>query len=264
VTSLLAVAHPSNLPNDIAFWIVAVLAVGGGLMMLVSRKAVHAALWVALVMGCLAIMYIMEGAVFLGIVQIVVYTGAVMMLFLFVLMLVGVDSSDSVVETLRGQRMAAAVAGIGFVILLVGVIGNSHTGGAVGVDAANLADGGNVQGLARLLFTRYFWAFEVTSALLITAALGAMLLAHRERVTRRRSQRELSELRTRDGAPQPLAAPGVYARHNAVDTPGLLPDGTPSPVTVPEALGELTARAPVPLKSGSGRDQIERGTGEKS
>ena len=262
MTSLLAVAHPSNLPNDIAFWIVAVLAVGGALMMLFSRKAVHAALWVALVMGNLAIMYIMEGAVFLGIVQLVVYTGAVMMLFLFVLMLVGVDSSDSVVETLRGQRAAAAVAGIGFVVLLVGAIGHSGTGGAVGVVGPNLVDGGNVQGLARLIFTRYFWAFEVISALLITAAMGAMLLAHRERITRRRSQRELSIERTRSGAPQPLTAPGVYSRHNAVDTPGLLPDGTPSPVTVPEALGELTGRAPVPLKQWPGRDELERGGGE--
>jgi NADH-quinone oxidoreductase subunit J len=253
-----AASAPSNIPSDIAFWVVAVLAVGAAIMMLFSRKAVHAALWVALIMGSLAIMYIMEGAVFLGIVQIVVYTGAVMMLFLFVLMLVGVDSADSVVETLRGQRFAAAVAGLGLVVLLVGAIGNSHTGNAVGTGTVEAIDGGNVPALARLIFSRYLWAFEVTSALLITAATGAMLLAHRERVVRRRTQRELSVMRTHSGSPQLVTAPGVYARHNAVDTAGLLPDGTPSPVTVPEAIAEISPRTPVPLNA-PGRDQLEPG-----
>ena len=105
--------------------------------------------------------------------------------------------------------------------------------------AANAADGGNVQAIAHLIFTQYVWAFEVTSALLITAAVGAMVLAHREPVFHRPTQRELSEQRTLAGAPQPLTAPGVYARHNAVDTPGLLPDGSPSTVSVPASLGEI-------------------------
>ena len=99
--------------TQLAFWIIAPLAVLGGLMMVISRKAVHSALWLALSMICLALLYMMQGAVFLGIVQIVVYTGAVMMLFLFVLMLVGVDASDSLVETLRGQRVAAVAGGVG-------------------------------------------------------------------------------------------------------------------------------------------------------
>ena len=220
----------------IAFWIIAPLAVLGGLMMVLSRKAVHGALWLALSMVCLTLLYIMQGAVFLGIVQIVVYTGAVMMLFLFVLMLVGVDASDSLVETLRGQRLAAVLAGLGFSLLLVSALVRTIDITPVGVTEANAANGGNVQGIARLIFTQYIWAFEVTAALLVTAAVGAMVLAHREHVIPRLSQRELSEQRTRSAHVPPLPAPGVYARHNAVDTLGLLPDGTPSELTVPRSL----------------------------
>ena len=250
-----AASSSPGIGDEIAFWIVAPLAVLGGVMMLLSRKAVHAALWIALTLCSLAILYIMQGAVFLGIVQIVVYTGAIMMLFLFVLMLVGVDASDSRVETLRGQRWAAVVAGLGFGVLLVGAIGKATTGDATGLDTVNGADGGNISSLARLIFTRYVWAFEITSALLITAAVGAMVLAHRERVFRRKTQRELSVERVLSGAPTPLAAPGVYARHNAVDVPGLLPDGTPSSVSVPKALGEVSGHPPVPLHTGGAHDR---------
>ena len=208
-------------------------------VLLFAKKAVPAALAVVVVMISLAFLYVAQDAVFLGVVQVVVYTGAVMMLFLFVLMLVGVDASDSLVETLRGQRLASVLAGLGFGILLLGALGRATVGSGEGVEGANAADGGNVQAIAHLIFTQYVWAFEVTSALLITAAVGAMVLAHREPVFHRPTQRQLSEQRTLAGAPQPLAAPGVYARHNAVDTPGLLPDGTPSTVSVPASLGEI-------------------------
>jgi NADH-quinone oxidoreductase subunit J len=264
VSTALLAATAASAGDKVAFWVVAPIAVLGALMMLVSRKAVHSALWIAVTMCMLAILYIMQGAVFLGVVQVVVYTGAVMMLFLFVLMLVGVDASDSRVETLRGQRWAAVVAGLGFGILVIGAVGRATTGSAVGVGSLNSADGGNISALARLIFTRYVWAFEVTSALLITAAVGAMVLAHRERVLRRRTQRELSEARVLGGAPTPLAPPGVYARHNAVDVPALLPDGTPSSVSVPSALGELSGQAPVPLLSGLGRDELSPATGDES
>ena len=138
----------------------------------------------------LAVLYIAQDALFLGIVQVVVYTGAVMMLFLFVLMLIGVDSSDSLVETIRGQRVAAIAAGVAFGILLIAASATSRPPGSPGSTQAN--SGGNVEGLAALIFTRYLWAFELTSALLITAALGAMVLAHRERFDRRKTQRELA------------------------------------------------------------------------
>ena len=87
--------------------------------------------------------------------------------------------------------------------------------------------GGNVQGLAVLIFTQYLWAFELTSALLITAALGAMVLAHRERFERRKTQRELAHERFLPGGhPTTLPNPGVYARNNAVDIAARLPDGS--------------------------------------
>ena len=109
------------------------------------------------------------------------------------------------------------------------------TGGFAGLTAANA--NGNVEGLAALIFSRYLWAFELTSALLITAAVGAMVLAHRERFERRKTQRELSQERFRAGGhPTPLPNPGVYARHNAVDVAALLPDGSYSELSVSSIL----------------------------
>ncbi|WP_042429602.1 NADH-quinone oxidoreductase subunit J [Streptacidiphilus anmyonensis] len=217
----------------VQFWVLAVVAVGGALGMVLCRKAVHSALCLAGTMIALAVCYMAEGAVFLGIVQIVVYTGAIMMLFLFVVMLVGVSSADSVKEVLKGQRVAAVLGGLGMGVLLCAGIANAHLRDFTGVGAANQASGGNVPGLARLIFTQYVWAFEVTGALLITAAVGAMVLTHRDATEVKQTQRELAEQRVRLGTQvTPLPAPGVYARHNAVDAPGLLPDGTPAEISV--------------------------------
>jgi NADH-quinone oxidoreductase subunit J len=158
-----------------------------------------------------------------------------MMLFLFVLMLIGVDSAESLKETLRGQRVAAVLSGFGFGVLLIAALGNASTGGFVGLTTANAE--GNVEGLAALIFSRYLWAFELTSALLITAAVGAMVLAHRERFERRKTQRELSQERFLPGGhPTPLPNPGIYARHNAVDIAALLPDGSYSELSVSRIL----------------------------
>ena len=112
--TLLAAAAETGTAEAVAFWVLAPVAVLAAAGMLLSRKAVHSALLLALVMLCLAVLYIAQDAPFLGVVQVVVYTGAVMMLFLFVLMLVGVDAADSLVETLRGQRIAGLIAALGF------------------------------------------------------------------------------------------------------------------------------------------------------
>ena len=253
-----ALAASTGTGEAVTFWILAPVAVLASIGMLATRKAVHSALLLALTMICLAVFYVAQEAPFLGFVQVVVYTGAVMMLFLFVLMLVGVDASDSLVETLRGQRIAAVLAGLGFGLLLVFAIGRFGGETFVGLDEAN-ADG-NVPGVAALLFSRYVWAFELTSALLITAALGAMILTYRERTERRASQRELAERRVRSGYAAPLPTPGVYARHNAVDTPALLPDGTPSELSVSRT---LTARpdvgraAPRAMTGPAARPEVE-------
>jgi NADH-quinone oxidoreductase subunit J len=226
----------------VGFWLLAPIAVIAALGLLFAKKAVHAALGTALVMVILGIFYIMQKADFLGIVQVFVYTGAVMMLFLFVLMLVGVDSSDSIVETIKGQRWASLLLVIGLAGVLVFSLGRvvvdqqSVQAGMDKVVSTN-AETGNVTGLAELIFGQYVWIFEVTSALLITAALGAMVLAHRERLTPRITQAEWAAKRIRDNRDVAgLPAPGVYARHNAVDTPALLPDGTPSDLSVSRVL----------------------------
>ena len=220
------------------FWVLAPLSVLAALGMLLVKKAVHSALLLAWVMITLAIFYIAQEAVFLGIVQIVVYTGAVMMLFLFILMLVGVDSSDSLTETIPGLRPIAITAAIGFGGLLTSLIGRASIGREpVGLAAAN--QDGNVEGIAGLLFSNYVWPFEVVSALLITAALGAMVLAHHQRTVARPTQRESAIARFRSGSlasAAGLPGPGVYARHNAVDVPALLPDGTPAPTSISATL----------------------------
>ncbi|MEJ7689816.1 MAG: NADH-quinone oxidoreductase subunit J [Nocardioidaceae bacterium] len=221
----------------IAFWVLAPIMVVAAIAMVMARKAVHSALLLAVIMISLAVLYAVQDAPFLFAVQIIVYTGAVLMLFLFVLMLVGVDSSDSLVETLRGQRVAAVVLGLLFGLLLVVALSQATLGSVVGLSAASERADGNVKGIAALLFSRYVFAFEVTSALLITAALGAMVLAHRERLTPKPTQREMVAQRMRDYAtsgvhPGALPNPGSFARHNSVDTPALLPDGTPSELSI--------------------------------
>ncbi|ALI25898.1 NADH-ubiquinone oxidoreductase chain J [Mycolicibacterium fortuitum] len=224
-------AARTSTSEAVLFWILGTVAVLGAIGVVAAPKAVYSAVFLACTMIALAVLYIAQDALFLGVVQVVVYTGAVMMLFLFVLMLIGVDLSESFTETLRGQRVAALAAGTGFGVLLIAGIGNVSVAGFTGLAQAN--SGGNVEGLAALIFTRYLWAFELTSTLLITAALGAMVLAHRERFERRKTQRELAVERFRAGGhPTPLPNPGVYARHNAVDVPARLPDGSDAALSV--------------------------------
>ncbi|CAL9301912.1 NADH-quinone oxidoreductase subunit J [Streptomyces olindensis] len=230
-------AYSTSTGEAVQFWILGTVAVIGALCTVFMKKAVHSALCLAGTMIILAVFYLANGAYFLGVVQIVVYTGAIMMLFLFVVMLVGVTAADSLKETIKGQRWLALLCGLGFGVLLIAGIGNASLREFNGIGQANA--GGNVEGIAALLFTKYVFAFEITGALLITAAVGAMVLTHRERTERAKTQRELAEERVREGKYlPPLPAPGVYARHNAVDIAGLLPDGTPSDLTVSKTLRE--------------------------
>lgn len=219
--------------ESVVFWITAIFAVSGAVGMVISRKAVHSALWVAFTMINIAILYFALEAPFLGVTQIVVYTGAVMMLFLFVLMIVGVDSSDSLLESIKGQRLVATVLVLALAAMVVSGIVATGLITARGLAGANNFNGGNVQGLAELIFGRYLLAFEVTSALLITAAVGAMVLAHRERVRPRKTQAELARERIMGDHPTPLPAPGVLATNNAVNVPALLPDGTAAQNSLP-------------------------------
>jgi NADH-quinone oxidoreductase subunit J len=224
-----ALLAAGNVPTGeaAAFWILGPLALGGAMGMVLARNAIHSALFLVLTMGCLGAFYFVQQAPFLGAVQIIVYTGAIMILFLFVLMLVGRDTSDSIVETLRGQRVAAALLGIGFAGLAGTAIGRALRDTPVTGLSGRNAQTNNVNAVAEKLFTDYLFAFELTSALLIVAAVGAMVLAHveRERGTRR-TQRELVQQRFRGDRPQPLPGPGVFATSDSVATPALLPDGS--------------------------------------
>ena len=238
----------------VVFWILGPVALAGALGMVLSRNAVHSALWLVLTMLSLGVFYVVQGAPFLGAVQIIVYTGAIMILFLFVLMLVGRDSSDSVVETLRGQRVAAILLGIGFAGLVGAGIARA-TEGRVAPDLGR-ADGStnNIPAIAELLFTRYLLAFEVTSALLITAAVGAMVLAHVEREKgERRTQKELSRARFLTDRPQTLPGPGVYARANSIAAPGRLPDGRPAEDSYATGVEPQPVQ---PLPRGTGRAEL--------
>jgi NADH-quinone oxidoreductase subunit J len=239
---LAASNHPGG-GEAVLFWILGPIAVLAALGLVFARSAVHAALLLAVDMLSLAVFYAAQDAPFLAVVQVVVYTGAVLMLFLFVLMLIGVDSSDSLVETLRGQRVAGMLLGLGFVVLvLAGVAAAVHDLKPAGLAQATQGKG-NVVGIAELLFSRYVIAFEATSALLITAGLAAMVLAHQERIVPRLTQKVRMQRRfAQGGRPSPLPGPGVYADHDAVDTPALLPDGSIAPGSVPEYLSISAAR----------------------
>jgi NADH-quinone oxidoreductase subunit J len=240
----------------VSYWILAIVAVAAAVGMILARRAVHCALMLAVVMLSLAVMYAMLGAVFLAFVQVIVYTGAVLMLFLFVLMIVGITAADSIIETIRGQRLWAAIGGMALLVLFALVIGNATIGPAA-PNSAQFANS-NVTDLAHLIFTKYVFPFELTSALLITAALGAMVLAHRERTSPKPTQRELAGQRIASGRPAPLPGPGTYAQHNAADMPALLPDGSQSrlsvsPVLAPAQPTEETSQSTLARGESGGR-----------
>jgi NADH-quinone oxidoreductase subunit J len=268
MTHILAAAHASNSTNideiarETIFWILAVASVGAALAMILVRRAVHCALMLAVVMLCLATFYAMQGAPFLAFVQIIVYTGAVLMLFLFVIMLIGASSADSVVETIKGQRMAAGLAAIGLFVILILGIGHAALGPATPSTVATQAN--NLTGLATLIFTTYVFPFEVTGALLITAALGAMVLAHRERTSPRPTQRDLATRRLASGQLAPDPSPGVYALHDAADMPALLPDGSTSDLSVSTALSQRDlSQGPQPVRAIEGPDAVTADSGER-
>jgi NADH-quinone oxidoreductase subunit J len=194
--SVLAQAEPAEVVGSTAeFWVFAVMAVVAlwtAICVVVLRNAVHAALMLVVNFFAVAVLYATLEAQFLAVVQIIVYAGAIMVLFLFVLMLLGISTETRFTERVRGQRTAAVLLGLALLVVLVGAGSGQLMGRdavcpaagdtgdlCVGLEALN-ADG-NVRAVGRLLFTTYMWPFEVTSALLVIAALGAMVLGKRRR-----------------------------------------------------------------------------------
>jgi NADH-quinone oxidoreductase subunit J len=167
--------------DNVVFWVFAPISVASAIGMLLMRNAVHAALFLVVNFFCLAVFYLILDAPFLFAVQIIVYAGAIMVLFLFVIMLLGVDRGDDLRERLMAQRPLALALGVGFVIEIVVAV-RAGIGFAAkapaGFDTVN--EPGNAQAIARILFRDYFFPFEATSILLIVAAIAAMVLGQRK------------------------------------------------------------------------------------
>ena len=227
---LAAATNEMSTGESTLFVVLGLASLAGAVGMVLARNAVHSALFLVLTMLSLGVFYFIQQGPFLGAVQIIVYTGAIMILFLFVLMLVGRDAADSVVETLRGQRVLAVLFGLGFAAL----VGAAVYRGARDIQVAGIRNvNSSVSDIAAKLFHDYVFAFELTSALLITAAVGAMVLAHVERPRGlRASQKDLARTRFQGERQSPLPGPGVFATSDSIATPALLPDGTVAPGSV--------------------------------
>jgi NADH-quinone oxidoreductase subunit J len=192
--------------DNVVFWVFAPISVGSALAMLFQRNAVHAALFLIINFFTIAVFYLVLGAPFLFAVQIIVYAGAIMVLFLFVIMLLGVDSSESLVERLKGQRTVAIVLGTGLALELFFAIragiGFSAKAPANFDKAVNT--GGNTAALSRVLFRQYFFPFEATSVLLIVAAIAVMVLASRQRRAITRAEQAAEERSARTPRTEPV------------------------------------------------------------
>jgi NADH-quinone oxidoreductase subunit J len=164
------------------FIVCAVIVLGGALGVILSRNAVHAALSLVATLFAVAVLFIAQDAQFLAAVQVIVYAGAIVVLFLFVIMLLGVDAAEDLrVEPLAGQRPVAVVAGLaalGLSLVVLLAAGTTLTGEPA-PDAAVRADLPNITQMGRLIFTDWVFAFEATAILLTIAVVGAVVLARR-------------------------------------------------------------------------------------
>jgi NADH-quinone oxidoreductase subunit J len=167
------------------FAVAAIVCLGGAIGVVASRNPVHAALSLVATLFGIAVLFIAEEANFLAAVQVIVYAGAIVVLFLFVIMFLGVDKAENLrVEPLVGQRVAAGVLGVGVTALVIAALADTsfETTGAKSA-VGELSDGTrpDINILGEALFTRYVFAFEITSVLLVIAVVGAVLLARHPR-----------------------------------------------------------------------------------
>ncbi len=208
--------------SPVLFWIIAAITVIPALALLFARKPVHIAMAIVLVMVGLAVAYVSLDAPFLGVVQVVVYTGAVMMMFLFVLMLVGVDQRETLKDSIKGQRWVGLFLATGIALLLLAVA----TRTTINFQDKDVA--ADPAAIAVSLFSKYVIVMETLAFVLITAAVGAIVLTFVPRLKERVTQKELHAARIAAGAdPVNKPMPGVFARHNALDVPALDPEGNP-------------------------------------
>ena len=164
------------------FLLAAAIVLSGAIGVVVSKNPVHSALMLVMTLFGIAVLFIAQDAQFLAAVQVIVYAGAIVVLFLFVIMLLGVDQAEDLsTEPLVGQRPAALVVGLGIVGLVIAAV-VAHTGSLGDPHLAGALHGGtdsNIEVLARSLFTDGVFAFELTSVLLVIAVVGAVVLSRR-------------------------------------------------------------------------------------
>jgi NADH-quinone oxidoreductase subunit J len=164
----------------VVFFVSAVIVLAGAIGVVWSRNPVHSALMLVMTLFGVAVLFVEQQAHFLAAVQVIVYAGAIVVLFLFVIMLLGVDKQELVAaEELKGQRPAALVLGVLALAELLLLARTQWATGAVSVGGAADGPGSNVEKLARSIFTRYLLPFEATSILLVIAVVGAVVLARR-------------------------------------------------------------------------------------
>ena len=232
-------ASPSS-AEMVVFVLIGALALGSAVSMVMMRNAVHAALMLVLNFFTIAVLYAVNEAQFLATVQIIVYAGAIMVLFLFVIMLLGVDSEGATgKDHVRGLKASGVVLGVVlFAALAIGVGGPylatsaacpsppAEPGATEQASCAGLAvanEPGNVAALGSLLFTKYVWPFEVISILLVIAAVGAMVLGRREE-----DPGDLIDQGARDALPPPAPADDTAAAAEKAQ-PAIIGQGNPAP-----------------------------------
>jgi NADH-quinone oxidoreductase subunit J len=177
------------------FLLFAGIALVGALGVVLAANPVHSALSLVTVLISIAALFVIQDAQLLAAVQVIVYAGAIVVLFLFVIMLLGVDRSESTAETLRIQRPAALVLGFGLLVTLVLLISPGWATGASSTRGVVESGGGNIQDVAESLFTTFLWPFELTAVLLVIAVIGGVVLARRSHLP---ADEELHELEEQD------------------------------------------------------------------
>jgi NADH-quinone oxidoreductase subunit J len=173
--------------TEVLFFIFAAAALGGALGVILSRNPVHSALWLVLTLLSVAVFFLLQDAELVAAVQVIVYAGAIVVLFLFVIMLLGVDKEESLSDPVKLQRPTAIALGALVLAEVVFLAGHEWATGAhtargvpiTGPDAAGDALGNNIERVARVLFTDFLWPFQITAGLLVVAVVGAIVLARR-------------------------------------------------------------------------------------
>lgn len=255
-TVLPLAAQTISTGETVMFWIAAPLLVLAALGVALCRKAVHSAVCMVAAMLILALLYIQQGGLFLGVVQVVVYTGAIMMMILFVVMMVGVSASDNYRKSSTGLRWFAWLAGAGLIALLTCAVVASKL--PVFGRLADAAGSDNPVAVGISIFTEHTHTLVLADVLLITAVVGSMLLNHADRLLPKADQRHTlaarwNAWRTHGTHLGQLPAPGVYATTNAVDVPAISGEtGEPIEASVSRVLrarGEARTLATVEPKA---------------